>query len=237
MKWFRREKDEDNDKNSGREKQQDKSGHTNNSNKNRNPRKNSKIKTKNSAVYMSSINIASSIAVGMQRSVKPNASKDIKKANRIISDMQLAKMQVRTGILGDKTLASSKRSDALNAYIVGTTSYNVSDSTITANQLAAKKIQKDNDRLLLLFTFISVAALILMNSGVVAILAGSLGVISYMIKSINRTSAIFIITALASLHIPLILLSGLVALVEELSLNKDTEMPRNLLYMVLACLI
>jgi hypothetical protein len=89
-----------------------------------------------------------------------------------------------------------------------------------------KKIQKDSDRLLLLFTFVSVAALIFMNSGVLAILAGAIGVIAYMVKSVNRTSAMFVVTSLASLHLPLILLSGLVVLVEELSLNKDTEMPR-----------
>jgi hypothetical protein len=102
-----------------------------NKNKPNNGKRNKKKTTKNSAIYLSSINIAGSMAMGMQRSVKPNASTDIKKANRIISDMQLAKMQVRTGILGDKTFASSKRSDALNSYIVGTTSYNVNDSTIT----------------------------------------------------------------------------------------------------------
>lgn len=193
--------------------------------------------TTNSAVYLGALNVASSMAMTYQRSKKSNAASEIKKANKLIADVQLAKMQVRTGLLGDKSLSQIKRSDAMNAYIVGTTAYNVNDATVNANQLAVKKKVTVSDNILLLFTFAAVALMILMNNGLLAIIVGSIGVISYMVKDINRTSAVFAITALASMNIPLILLASIIAMIEEISLNKDTETMRNVLYTVLSCLI
>lgn len=193
--------------------------------------------TRNSAVYSAGINVAAGLAMIHHRSIKSNASSDIKKANRFLADAQLAKMQVRTGILGNKLWANQNRSNALNAYIVGTTSYNVNEATINANQLHAKDKLSNADFLLLVFTFISVAFLIIMNSGILAIIAGSIGMVAYSIKNINRMSAIYLITSIASAHLPLILLALLIVTFEEISLNSDTEFLRSVLYILLTCLI
>lgn len=199
--------------------------------------KNKKVKTKLAFGYMGALNVTASIAMMYNRSYRLDASKDIRKANKILSDMQLSKMQSKTGIIGDKSLASMKRSDAFNAYIVSTTSYNVTDATTTANQLAVKRRQKLDDNSLLIFTLIAIIISVVAGNSLIALIAGSIGLIAFIIKHINRLSAVMLVTALCSANIYLIMFAIIVALVEELSLNKDTEMIRSLFYIVTSCLI
>lgn len=79
---------------------------------------------------------ASAVITSMQ---SKNASRDIKRANKVIATMQMNKMLAKTGIGGNKTMLSEKQSSAFNAYLTAITSYNMTDALVNANNLAASR--------------------------------------------------------------------------------------------------
>lgn len=84
-------------------------------------------------------NVVNTTCLTYSLSRPTNASKEIKKANSLISSMQINKMLSKVGPTGDKTFLNKKQNDAFNAYITATTSYNVTDAITHANVLTAKK--------------------------------------------------------------------------------------------------
>lgn len=182
------------------------------------------------------IPIASASAVYLSLQ-KHNASREIKEANKALASMQMNKMAAKTGILGDKVKAYQQHNHAYNAYLVGATSYNITDSVNIANQLAIKRITTLQDNILLMICLLSfIYALVFINTGI-AILTFTIGLITFTIKEINRIPMLYLISGISSLHLLALLFTILITMVEQLPLNKDTRTLRYSLYTILICLI
>jgi hypothetical protein len=169
--------------------------------------------------------------------IKPNASKDIEKANRVIADAHLNKMLAKTGATGDKTLSTTKRTKAMDAYIVGNVSYNVTDATITANRLASKNYLKIKDLALIVVALISTIMLIATFNPAYGMIIMTIGMVIYILKDIPRESAIYLLSSLSSLNIMLIIFGLGYSLAEYVGLQRDTKSLRALSYLIITCLI
>lgn len=180
--------------------------------------------------------IASGCAVFLSMQ-KHNAATEIKDANKTLASMQMNKMASKTGILGDKLKSYQQQNHAFNAYLVGATSYNITDSINIANQLAIKRISKLQDNILLMVGLLAfIYSMLFVNVGI-AILTFTITILVYTIKQINRVPMLYLIAGISSMHFGALLMTILMTMVEQLPLNKDTKVLRCALYTILLCLI
>lgn len=202
--------------------------------------KTEEVKTKTSIAFLPINEIAtigSMTSALVVSSFKKNASKDINQANKTVAGMQLNKMMARSGIGGDKTILNNKRSKQFNAYLTGITSYNVTDATITANNLAAKdyktKRNKINAVLMLIIIvtmsttglsyMIPISALVLVFDHYTTYLKNTR--LYLLLASMLTGSLIMTATALTTLFI------------ETYVQDHQTMFVRHLLYLIITCLI
>lgn len=162
-----------------------------------------------------------------------NASSQIKKANKLISSMQVNKMLAKVGPTGDKTILNKGKDAAFDAYIAATTSYNVSDAVIHANNLSAKQNRKNRLMSMYLSTTITVTYLILMQYHMLAITVLTLALILSLIQQVKPEALILLNMLLTSGSLGAMLLSMTIAIIELIiDPPSSTRTIRTTIYMV-----
>jgi hypothetical protein len=169
-------------------------------------------------------------------SYKMNASSEIKASNRILATMQLGKMTAKSGLTGNKSMPVLKRSPAMDAYIVGATSYNITDATNTANQLAVKrKIAHQQNLLIISGTIGAIISVIYLNF-LQAIVIVAIVIVTFVMKDIKPNVSIILLMGLMTGSIIGATLSTVIILLELTKPNSDTDVLRRVLYTLAICL-
>lgn len=167
---------------------------------------------------------------------KMNASSEIKASNKVLANMQLSKMTSRSGLAGDKSLPTLKRSPAMDAYIVGATSYDIPGATNTANQLAVKRKKTHQENLMIASGVFAAMISIASFDFIIAVLIITIIMITFLIKQIKPEVTTILIMGLATNSIVGTALSMVLILLELSKPNNDTDTVRRLMYTSILCL-
>lgn len=165
-----------------------------------------------------------------------NASKEIKTSNKILASMQLSKMTAKTGLKGDKSLPTMKRSPALDAYIVGATSYNITDATNTANQLAVSTKKKHLENTMIVTGAIGAIISVITTNYLISIVIVVIVIITLVFKHIKPEQTTILIMGMSTASIVGTTMSIILVLLEMSKPNSDTDVLRKLIYTVILCL-
>lgn len=168
--------------------------------------------------------------------IPKNAQPDIKDANKVIADAQLSKMLAKSGVAGDKTILNRKRSHASNAYYAGMTSYNMMDSMVTANGMAASnyKVKRSMALLLLLLILIIIG---IIHSSITSVMAGlMLMIIDFYADILKANRLTYIIAILTSINVSQLLVNVFALMIETNISDSKTAVYRSAVITLVSCL-
>lgn len=168
--------------------------------------------------------------------VDKNASKDIKKANKLIANMQLNKIAAKTGISGDKTYLTKDKTDAFNAYLAATTSYNTNEAVTMANNMASKDYSKKKMYMTSLLMLIVIVSMAMGNSIVNVTMSLSVLIIDYF-SDIFKNETVYNIIPIIHSNSLIMWLTTMGAFTVEYNIkNSTTKAIRNIIYAIITCL-
>jgi hypothetical protein len=176
---------------------------------------------------------ANTLVFAWTSNVPDNANSDIKKANKLIANMQTSKMLAKVGPSGDKTMLNAKITDEYASYVAGVTSYNVADATITANAIAAKKNRARKFEGAILSSSLTIGYLLIAGYVLLSFALVCLIVAAYFMPSIEPEWLILLNMCLTSSTITTVIINGLIAAIELLlKPSKRTTTARTAVYVI-----
>lgn len=182
------------------------------------------------------VQVAPHVSAMITSTQSKNAATDIKKANKAIAGMQLNKMLAKSGISGNKTILNEKRSPAMDSYIAGMTSFNVTDAITNANNLAASRYKTVKTLSVLATISIMVPYALLFNKTFILIISIILLLVDYYADILPANQLIYVISVLLANNI-LVFSLNLLALITEKAISENkTASYRSLAFLIVTCM-
>jgi hypothetical protein len=188
---------------------------------------------------VTAINVVNMVSLTFSITTPKNASGEIKKANKLLANMQINKMLSKVGPTGDKTTLNMRQTDSTNAYIVGATSYNITDSTTVANNIAAKQNWQRRYANLVISSSLTATYWAIQQNYLAVVAIISMMIITYFAPSLQPEWVISLNLIMTSFNVRSLIVNMMIAII-ELVVKPPTRVSRvrSLIYIVaqLLCL-
>lgn len=184
-------------------------------------------------IIKTAANMTSTTCLTYSVNVENNASKQINKANKLISLMQVNKMMSKVGPTGDKTKLNEAKDPVFDAYIAATMSYNVNDAIVHANNLAAKQNRKSRLTSMYVSTVVTMAYMALSGLTLIAIVIACLALMLTLNNRVDPEALILLNMVLTSGNVGGLMINLAITLI-ELIINppSSTKNVRTTIYVI-----